>query len=113
MAKGMGWGEGFSWPGDLLARLPEEDDPGAVFSLQGLDDNLVRRHPGPPDAPVFGPHQSEFNHTLDVSTRPGLGFLPLLCKTAGYNFQGSRCLHTQHPINGGNGGQEVSALLEA
>ena len=31
MAKGVGWGEGFSWPGDLSARLHEEVDLGAVF----------------------------------------------------------------------------------
>ena len=47
MAKEMGRGEGFSWPGDILARLPEEVNPVAVFPLRALDDDLVRRESGP------------------------------------------------------------------
>ena len=47
IAKVLGRGEGLSWPGDLLARLPEEVGPGAVFPLWALDANLMCRHPGP------------------------------------------------------------------
>ena len=55
----------------------------------------------PPDALVCGLHQSDVNHTLDATTHPRVGFLPLCCKLAGYLFQGSPQLHTQYPINGG------------
>ena len=77
MAKGMGRVEGFSWPGDLLARLPEDVEPGVVFSLQALDANLVRRHPENPDATVCGSHQGDGDPTIDVSARPGVGLPPL------------------------------------
>ena len=45
----MYWGRGggFSCPGDLPERSPEEVEPGTVFPLRELDANLVRRHPGP------------------------------------------------------------------
>ena len=95
MANGFGRGEGISCPGDLSARLPEEVDPSAVFPLQALDANHVCRHPGPPDAPVCGPHQSDGSPNLDVSARLGLGLRPLCCEAACYLFQGSCCLHTQ------------------
>ena len=58
MDKGLGRGEGLSWPGDLLARLSEEVDQSAVFPLQELEADLVRRNHGSPDAPVCGQHQS-------------------------------------------------------
>ena len=70
MDKGLGQGEGVAWLWDLLERLPEEVEPGAVFPLRALDANIVRRHPGPPDAPVCDSHQSYGNPTLDVSIRP-------------------------------------------
>ena len=113
MDKVLGRGEGFSWPGYLSARLPEEVDPGAIFPLRELDANLVLRQPGPPDAPVCGLHQSDGNPTLDVSVRPGVGLLPLCCEADDYPFQGSRCLHTQEPISGSDEGREVSEFLEA
>ena len=47
MAKGMGRGEGFSWTGDILACLPEEVNPGAVFPLRALDADLVSQEFGP------------------------------------------------------------------
>ena len=56
MDKVLGQGEGFTWPGDLSARLPKEVDPSAVFPLQALDANLARRHPGPLDELVCGLH---------------------------------------------------------
>ena len=59
-----------SWPGDLSAGLPEEVEPGAVFPLRALDANLVRRHPGPLDAPVYGPHQNDGDPTFDESAHP-------------------------------------------
>ena len=73
----MGRGGGFSWPGDLLARLPKEVDPGAVFPMQALDANLVRWNSGHPDATVCGSHQGYGDPNLDVSLRPGVGLPPL------------------------------------
>ena len=68
-------------------RLPEEVETGSVFPLRVLDANLVRRHHGPPDAPVCGLHQSDGNPTLYVSSRPRVGLLPLFCEATGYPFQ--------------------------
>ena len=79
MAKVLVQGEGFSWTGDISERLPEEFDPGAVFPIQVLNDNLVHWHPGPQYSPVCGPHQSDYNPNIDVSARPGVGLLPLCC----------------------------------
>ena len=73
MAKGMGRGDGFYCTRDLSARLPEDVEPGAVFPLWALDANLVRWHPGPPDALLCGLHQSYGDPNLDVSARPGVG----------------------------------------
>ena len=56
--------------------------------MQELDTNLVRRHPGPPDAPMCGLHQSDGAPTLDVSASPRVGFPPLYGKAAGYYFSG-------------------------
>ena len=95
MAKGLGRGEGLSWPGDLSARLHEEVDTGNFFPLQALDANLVRRNPGTLDAPVCDLHQSDGDTDIDISERPRVGFLPLCCEAAGYPFQGSRRLNTQ------------------
>ena len=95
MAKVLGRGEGLSWPGNLSTCLPEEVEPGSVFPLQELDANLVLRHPGPPDAPLCGPHQSDGDPNIDVSARPRVGLPPLFCDMTGYPFQGSLCLHTQ------------------
>ena len=80
MAKGLGRGGGFSWPRYLSARLPEEVDPGDVFTLRALDANHMRRHPGPPDAPVCGPHQSDSDPNLVVYAHPGVGLRPLFCE---------------------------------
>ena len=113
MDTGLRRGEGFSWPGDLLAHLPEEVDPCAVFPLQALGANCLRRHPGPPDVPVCGPHQSDGNLTLDVSAHPGVGLPPLCCNAAGYHFKGIHCFHTHYPVNRGEEERKVSALLEA
>ena len=52
-----------------MAHLPKDVDPSAVFSLRAMDTNFVRRHPGPPDAPVCGPHKCDGDPTLDVSAR--------------------------------------------
>ena len=113
MAKGLGRGDGFYWPGDILERLLEDVEPGAVSPLQAPAANIVRRHPVPPYALVCGQHQSDGDPTLDISARPGEGLQPICCEAAGYPFQGSCRLHTQYPINGGDEGRKVSALLEA
>ena len=69
MSKGLVWGEGFAWDWGPSACLPEYVDLGTVFPLLDLDAYPVTA-PLTPDAPVFGPHQSDGNHTLDVSARP-------------------------------------------
>ena len=38
-----------------------------------MDPNFVRRHPGPPDTLVCGPHQSDGDPTIDVSAHPCVG----------------------------------------
>ena len=73
----------------------------------------VRWHLGTPDSPLCGPHQSDGNPTLDVSAHPSVGFSPLCCEVTGYPLQYIRFFHTQQSINGGNGGGEVCALMEA
>ena len=78
-----------------MARLPEEVHSGAVFPLLDLDADLVCKHPGPPDAPVCGPHQSDGYPTIDVPAYPGVGLPPLCCGADGYYVQGSQRLHTQ------------------
>ena len=65
---------------NLSALLPEDVDPGGVFPLQAMYTNLVRRHPGPPDAPVCGPHQSDGDPTIDVSARPIVGLMPIFAR---------------------------------
>ena len=77
MDKEIGQGQGFSWPGDILAQLPEEVEPGSVFPLQLPENNLVRWHPETPNEPVCGPNQSDGDPTIDVYARPGVGFPPL------------------------------------
>ena len=111
MANVLGQGEGFSWYGYLSARLTEDVDTGAVFPLRDLDPNIVCRHPGPLDALVCGPHQSDGDLTLDVSTRPVLGLSPLCFEADVYTFQVSRRLHNQYPINEGDEGKDVSYFL--
>ena len=88
MDKGLGRGEEFSWPGYILMHLPEEVDPGTVFPLRALYVNLVLWHPGPPDAPVCGLHQSDGDPTIDVYSRPRVGLPPLCCYATGNPFQG-------------------------
>ena len=72
---------------DILARLPEQVDPGAVLSLQELDTNYVLQHHRPPDAPVCGQYQSDGNPTIEVSARPQVGLPPFFCEATGYNFR--------------------------
>ena len=75
--------------------------------------DLMRRHPGSPNAPVCGVQQSDGNRTLDVPAHPQLGLPPLCGHTTGYPFQGCRRLHAQQSIHQGKTGVEVPALLEA
>ena len=108
-----GWGGGFARYGYLPARLSKQFYPGAFLPLRAMCDNLVIQHPGPPDALVCGPHQSYGNISLNVSTCPGVGMLPLCCEAVVYPFQGRRRLQNQYPINGGDERQKMSMLLEA
>ena len=62
---------------------------------------------------MSGAHQGDGNPTLDVSTRLLVGLPPLGGQATGYPFQGSRRLHSQHPVHRGYKGGEVSTLLEA
>ena len=87
----------FARSGDIPAHLYEQVEPGAVLPLRAMYADLVRRQPGPPDAPVCGPHQNDGNPTLDVSECPGVGLPPICCKEAGYPFQGSSCINIHHP----------------
>ena len=89
-----------SWVGGGLvcgggARLPEKRQSGLVFLLQSLHTYFVCRHPWPSDALVCGPHQSDCNPTIDVSTRLWVGLSRLWCEATGYPFQGSRRLHSK------------------
>ena len=70
MYKGLGRGEGFDWEWIPTACLPEYVEPVAVFPLRALGTYHVRRQPGPPDETVCGPHQSDGDPTIDVSTCP-------------------------------------------
>ena len=83
---GVVWGGSCAGFGVFLARLSNQVDPGVIVPLQDLHDTLMYRHPGPPDAPVCGPHQSYGNPTLDVSTRRRVRLLPLCCELSGYPF---------------------------
>ena len=74
---------------DISRCLLEQVDLGAVFSLRALDTDLVHPHPGTPDEPVCGPHQSDGDHTLDISARFGVSLLELCYRADGYPFQGS------------------------
>ena len=112
MAEGLGRSEDVVWYWDILARLLEDVEPGAVFPLQALYNNIVLRHPGPPDAPVCGPHQSDGDPTLNVSVSTRLGLPPLFDEATSYPLQGSRRLHTQQPVDRGNKGISVSKFLE-
>ena len=76
-----GWGKGGEGGGLMgfgvsCARLPEYVQPGAIFPLWMLSADTMRRNPGSPDAPMHGPHQSDVNTTIDVTTRLRVG-LPL------------------------------------
>ena len=79
MSKGLVWDGGFSWYWGPLASLLEYIEPDAVFLLQEMDACPLRRHPGPPDALVCGPHQSDGDPTLDVPACPSVGLPPLCC----------------------------------
>ena len=94
-------------------RLPEKVDPGAVFPLRALVTNFVHRHPGTPDTPVCGLHQSDGDPTLDISAGPRVRLPPLFCEANSYPFQGGHLLHLQQRVNERNKGIELSNLLEA
>ena len=93
--------------------LPEHRQSRPVLLLRYLHTDFVCMYPWSSDTPVGGPHQSDSNPTLDVSTRLWVGLLPFWCEATGYPFQGSRRLHPEKSINGGNEGWEVATLLKA
>ena len=62
---------------------------------------------------MCGPHQSDGNPTLAITSSPRVGLSPLCGQATGYSLQGSRRLHNQKSINRDNKGGEVPALLDA
>ena len=88
----VGWGENLICG---VERLPEQRQAGPDFPLRSLHTDFLCRHLWPSDAPVCGPHQSDCNPTLDVSTRLWVWLLSLWCEATGYPFQGSRRLHSE------------------
>ena len=111
--RGLGRSEDIFWYYDLSSCLPEDFEPSTVFPLRALDTNFVCQHPGPLDAQVCGPHQSDVDPTLDVYARPRVGLSPLCCVATGYHFWVIRRLHPQKPVDRGNKGREKSTLFEA
>ena len=68
--------------GFFLEGLSEEVQSGAILQMWALHADLMCRNPGPPDASVFGTHQSDRNTTFDVSARPRVWLPPLFCEAA-------------------------------
>ena len=108
----VGRGRGFARYGYLLAHQYEQIKRGVILPLQAMYADIVRWHPGPPDAMVCGLHQSDGNPTLDVNANPGLGLPPLFWEVAGYPFKCSHHLYTQYPINEGDEQRKMPLLLE-
>ena len=69
--------------GVFLACLSEEVQYDIAFPLGLLHAHFVCWHPEPLYALVCGPHQSDGNTNLDVSTRPIVGLPPLFCEADG------------------------------
>ena len=101
------------WFGGALACLPKEVEPRAILPLGPLHTHPVRWYPGSSYAAVGGVHQSDRNHTLDVSTYLRVGLFPLGGQATGYPFQGSRRLHPRQPVQRCDKWGEVPTLLEA
>ena len=59
--------------GGFPARLSEKLQPSAVLPLGALHADFLCRHPGSPDLPVCGLHQSDGNPSLAVSARTRVG----------------------------------------
>ena len=100
-------GGGLIW---CVERLPEQRESSPVVPLRSLHTDFVCRHPWPLETRVCGPHQSDGNPNLDVSTRLRVGLLPLWCEATGYHFQGICRLHPEKSINRGYEEWEVSVL---
>ena len=97
----------FSRLGFLPARLLEEVYSRAALPLQALNVDPMCQHPGPSDAPVCGPYQSDGDHNHDLSASPQVGFQLLCYESASYTFQGIRGLHIYYPITGGDEGGKL------
>ena len=94
----LGFGVGLVGGGVLIPcfeRLPEHLQSSPVFPFWSLHTNFVCRYPWSSDTPVCGPHQSDGNPTLVLSTCLWVGLLPLLCEATGFLFQGSCRLHPE------------------
>ena len=88
-------GESFSRLGFSTACLSKEVQCSSVLQLRVLHADMMCRHPGPLYALVCGMYQIYSNPTLDVSTRPQVGLLPLCCEADIYPFQYIHHLHIQ------------------
>ena len=110
---GVVQGGSFTGFGGFPARLSGQVEPGTILPLRVLYSDLILRNPEPQDSPVCCPYQSDGNPTLDVSSRPRVGFLPLCFEAAGYPFCVNRRLHTQYPIDSGDKQRKMSTFLEA
>ena len=91
----MDQGDSFSRLEFSLEHLSEEVDPCAVLPLRALYSDPMCHNPVPRDAPVYEPHQSDVNPTLDVALCPRLGLLIICYEASDYTFQGIRRLHFQ------------------
>ena len=67
---GVVWDGSCAEVGVFPALLSEQVEPGAILPLQAMHDDPMCHHPGPPDAPVCVPHQSDDNPTVGVSACP-------------------------------------------
>ena len=63
--------------GGVLAYIPLEVEPCAIFPLEPLHTDPVHMHPGFSYTAVGGAHQSDHNPTLDVSAHLRVGLFPL------------------------------------
>ena len=66
--------------GGFLVCLLEEYQSSAVLPIRALQADIIFQNPGPLDAPVCGPHQSDGNPNFDVSARLRVGFPPLFVR---------------------------------
>ena len=78
-----------------LSILPKEVEAHTVFPLKTGHDDAVRYKPGPPDAAVGGPDQSDSHSALHVPAGTGVRLLPFMRDSAGDAFKRCLCLNTK------------------